>query len=156
MNGSGFAPPLPAPSDSYPIIHTPSSDQHRRQCEGVNGRFQEVCQQVGQMMPGFPYMPGLPAGMPAELKTPPCMKYCTMPNGDQSTFDDRTGSWNPPLTALQGFGGISDTAESFFWKLTKSAAIGFASYMALKSFGKPKQTSKVAGWAIAGVSFLFL
>lgn len=111
---SGFAPPLPAPSSAFPILHTPRTDQQRVQCEGVNGRYQEHCQQIGQMMPGFAFTPGLPPGLPTALQTPPCISYCTLPSGDQSTYDERTGSWSPPLRALQGFGAADGGATSSF------------------------------------------
>ena len=103
MNG-GFAPPLPAPGASFPVIHTPSSNQQRNQCEGVGGRYVENCQQIGQMMPGFAFTPGLPPGLPPALQLPPCIGYCTLKSGAESTYDARTGYWNPPLTALQGLG----------------------------------------------------
>jgi hypothetical protein len=111
------------------------------------------------MMPGFPYTPGLPAGMPKQLKTPPCISYCTLPSGDQSTYNTRTGSWNPPLTALsgyEGFDGVGDTAESLFWKVAKSAAAFVVAYKVVQSMDKPAKTAKVAGWAAAGAAFLFL
>lgn len=153
---SGFAPPLPAPSASYPVIHTPRTDQQRRQCEGVNGRYQEHCQQAGQMMPGFAYTPNLPPGMPSQLTTPPCISYCTLPSGDQSTYDSRTGSWNPPLTALSGLGAVGDTAESVFWKAAKSAVAFVVAYKVAESMEKPAKTRKVVAWAAAGAAFLFL
>ena len=161
MNGSGFAPPLPAPSSSFPVIHTSQLDQQRRQCEGVSGRYQEHCQQPGQMMPGYAMTPGLPPGLPAHLAAPPCIAYCTLPSGDQSTYDERTGSWNPPLTALSGsslsgFGDVGDTAESLFWKVTKSAAAFVVAYKVAQSMDQPAKTSKVVGWAAAGAAFLFL
>jgi len=156
MNGPGFAPPLPAPSDSYPVIHTSSRDPLRRQCEGVNGRYQEHCQQYGQMGPGWATMPGLPGGMPEALKNPPCIGYCTLPSGEQSTYDDRTGSWSPPLTALMGLDGVGDTAESFFWKGTKAAVAFVVAYKVSQEMGKPASTSKQFGWVAAGAAFLFL
>jgi len=155
MNG-GFAPPLPAPGASYPIIYTPSTNQQRNQCEGVGGRYVENCQQAGQMMPGFAYTPGLPAGLPAALALPPCIGYCTMPSGSESTYDTRTGSWNPPLTALQGLSGVEGMAEGLFWKATKSAVAGFAAFMVLRAAGKQSSTSKMVGWVAAGATFLFL
>ena len=110
------------------------------------------------MMPGFAYTPGLPPGFPAALATPPCISYCTLPSGDQSTYDERTGSWSPPLTSLQGFG---DTDGSPFWNevfvLTiKSAAAFVVAYKVVDVMGKPKKTAKVAGWVAAGAVFLFL
>lgn len=147
MNGSGFAPPLPAPSASYPVLHTSNLDPQRRQCEGVGGRYQEHCQQPGQMMPG--YTP--PAGT-----TPLCVGYCTLRSGDQATYDTRTGSWNPPLTALQGLGDVGDTAESLFWKIAKSAAAFVVAYKVTHSMDKPVKTAKTVGWAAAGAAFLFL
>lgn len=159
MNGSGFAPPFPAPSASYPVIHTSSLNPQRRQCEGVGGRFQENCQQVGQMMPGFAKVPGLPPGLPAHLAQPPCIGYCTLPSGDQSTYEQRTGRWSPPLTALQGYeglDGVGDTAESLFWKIAKSAVAFVVVYKVAQGMDHPAKTAKVAGWAGAGAAFLFL
>jgi len=152
---SGFAPPLPAPSASFPIIHTSRLDQQRRQCEGVNGRYQEHCQQVGQMMPGFAKTPGLPPGLPAHLAQPPCIGYCTLPSGDQSTYDARTGRWNPPLTALSGFGDF-EAAGSVFWKVAKTAAAFVIAYKVAESMNKPAKTRRVVAWAAAGGAFFFL
>lgn len=97
-----MTPFLPPPGASFQVLHTPQSDQGRRQCEGAGGMHSQHCQQPGQMMPGFAYTPGLPAGLPQALKAPPCMEYCTFSDGRQSTFS--RGSWQPPLTALMGIG----------------------------------------------------
>lgn len=169
---SGFAPPLPAPSASFPVIHTPRTDQQRRQCEGVGGQYQEHCQQPGQMMPGFTYGTGLPPGTPPQLMTPPCVSYCTLPSGDQATYDSRTGSWSPPLTALDSpssqrsytdpelvasmMGGEELSGSSVFWKIAKSAAAFVVAYKIAESMEKPAKTRRVVAWAAAGAAFLFL
>jgi hypothetical protein len=107
--------------------------------------------------------------------TPPCVSYCTLPSGNQATYDSRTGSWSPPLTALDspsssqrsftdpelvssmmGLDGVGDTAESVFWKIAKSAAAFIVAYKVAESMEKPAKTRRVVAWAAAGAAFLFL
>jgi hypothetical protein len=104
--------------------------------------------------------------------TPPCVSYCTLPSGNQATYDSRTGSWSPPLTALDSGSpsqrsytdpelvssmmGVGDTAESMFWKIAKSAAAFIVAYKVAESMEKPAKTRRVVAWAAAGAAFLFL
>lgn len=77
----------------------PWNDPLRRQCEGNGGVFTD-------MTPPIPQLPGQP--------TVSSQSFCDI-NGRQSHYD--RGAWNPPLTALSGFGAEGKGGSPLMWLL---------------------------------------
>jgi hypothetical protein len=68
---------------------------------------------VPPVVPKAPAAPAKPAApkIPDHLKLPPCIEYCSFPDGRQATYT--RGRWQPPLTALMGFG--EDKSDGGTW-----------------------------------------